>query len=221
VEVDYMQQKPVLPGHSPGFIAIVGGSGAGKTRLAEILQRKLDKETLLLSLDDFYRDRSQLSPHRRELINFDHPRAIDWASLEKVLVNLRRRRTVQIPRYDFATHSRLPQGKQIPPRSIIIVEGLWLLRPASIRKQFDFAIYLDCPQSLRLKRRLARDLKTRGRNEASIRRQFRASVAPMHDKFVEPQIRWATLVLRHDPSAREIEHLIQTISTLRKSKSTL
>ena len=192
---------------SPILVAIVGGSGSGKTWLADKLQADLGPKAARLSLDDFYRDRSGLSPARRATINFDHPRAIDWKSLERVLLDCRAGKAARLPCYDFKTHCRLRASNVLKPKPVILVDGLWLLRRPSIRRFFGLRIFLECPASLRLRRRLARDVLTRGRTRASIEKQFWNTVEPMHLKYVAPQIRWANVVLHDDCGKGEIEKL--------------
>jgi len=216
-----MQRKEVLPNHLPRLIAIVGGSGAGKTHLADQLQQRLGKEASRLSLDNFYRDRSRLPLRRRQQINFDHPRAIDWKTAENVLENLARNHPAWMPRYDFSNHARAAESQLVKPKSIILVDGLWLLQRRVIRKFFDYTIFLDCPARTRLRRRLVRDLKQRARTAASVRQQFLRTVAPMHKKFVAPQRRLANVIFRHDPSPEEITKLAKTISIHAKSNSKL
>lgn len=180
----------------PKLVAIVGGSGSGKSWLADKLQQALGDNVSRVSLDAFYRDRSHLPPARRSCINYDHPRCIDWASVEAVLHLITRGQPVMLPHYDFTTHSRSQMGERIIPAPIVLVEGLWLLRRPSVRKLFALTIFLDCPGSVRLHRRLMRDAAQRGRSKESVRRQFRETVAPMHERFVGPQKAHADLVLK-------------------------
>ncbi|HLH53463.1 MAG TPA: uridine kinase [Verrucomicrobiae bacterium] len=181
---------------APILVGIAGGSGSGKSWLAEQLKRRFHPNALNICLDDFYRDRSHLSTARRATINFDHPRAIDWPALEGVLRTLARRLPARCPRYDFKTHSRLPASKRIRPARIILLEGLWVLRRPSIRRLLSLSIFLEASNSVRLARRLARDLANRGRSAESVRLQFRSSVQPMHRQFVQPQKRHADLVFK-------------------------
>ena len=190
--------KKSKPDRSPILVAIVGGSGSGKTWLAGKLQAALGPKAARLSLDDFYHDRSGLSPARRATINFDHPRAIDWESLERVLLDCCAGKAARLPCYDFKTHSRLRSSKLLKLRPIILVDGLWLLRRPSIRRLFDLRVFLVCPASIRLRRRLARDVLARGRTRASIEKQFWTTVQPMHLKYVAPQARWADVVLHNE-----------------------
>ncbi len=197
----------------PRLIAIVGGSGSGKTWLAERLQQLLGAQAVRVSLDDFYRDRSHLSPARRARLNFDHPRAIDWLQLQAALRRLAQRRPAKVPDYDFATHCRKPRPKLIRPKPIVLVDGLWLLRRPTLRRLFYFSIFLDCSRTTRLRRRLARDRLTRSRDRAGILRQFRTTVDPMHRRFVAPQARWANLVIS-GPCRQQ--HLRQILPRLRQ-----
>jgi len=189
------------------LIAIVGGSGAGKTWLADRLQRALGPQACRLSLDNFYRDRSHLPPARREQINFDHPRAIDWPCLERVLKDCRAGRATHLPHYNFTSHTRLRTDQSWRPGPLIIVDGLWLLRRPAVRCLFDMRIFLDCPAELRLRRRLTRDARERGRNQASVRRQFQTTVAPMHGRYVAPQAAWADLVLKQPLQEAKVRQL--------------
>jgi len=189
------------------LIAIVGGSGAGKTWLADRLQQALGPEACRLSLDNFYRDRSHLPLARREQINFDHPRAIDWPCLERVLKDCRVGRATHLPHYDFTSHTRLRTDPSWRPKPLIIADGLWLLRRPAVRRLFDLRIFLDCPAELRLRRRLTRDARERGRSRASVRRQFQATVTPMHERYVAPQAGRADLVLKQPLQEAEVRQL--------------
>ncbi len=203
---------------NPKLIAIVGGSGAGKTWLAQRLQKILGQNASHFSLDNFYRDRSHLNPTARSEINFDHPSAIDWHELEKVLWNCRKGRKTLLPQYDFATHTRKTLGVNFAPAALVLVDGLWLLRRPALRRLFDCTIFLDCPVNVRLERRLRRDRTERGRCPTSVQQQFSKTVAPMHDRFVEPQRHWADIVFTRSPALPEIRQLAKKLKTLLQEK---
>jgi uridine kinase len=187
------------------MVAIVGGSGSGKSWLAGRLAGLLQSGRL--SQDDFYRDRSHLTPGRRATLNFDHPNAIDWPLLEEVLNTCKAGQAYAQPRYDFTTHTRRGRSTKQPARSLMVIDGLWLLQRPSVRRLFDLSIFLDCSARIRLQRREARDTAERGRARAKVRQQFRTTVAPMHRRYVQPQCRWATLVMRQPYRAAEVTQL--------------
>ncbi|HKW30110.1 MAG TPA: uridine kinase [Verrucomicrobiae bacterium] len=197
--------------HRIKFIAITGGSGAGKTWLAGRLQRALGAAACRLSLDNFYLDRSSLPPAERERINFDHPDSIDWLRFEEVLADCRSGRPTRMPCYHFATHTRRPFCENFTPAPLVLVDGLWLLWQPRIHELFDLKIYLDCPAPLRLERRLARDAAERGRSDDSVRAQFWNHVAPMHDQFVAPQAEWANLIFQAPLGDNSLRQLIEML----------
>jgi uridine kinase len=188
-------------------IAVVGGSGAGKSWLVDQFCRIIGDKACRLSLDDFYRDRSHLPMARRARLNFDVPHAIDWSGAAKVLRDCRAGLPTAVPRYDFATYSRRPELQVWQPRPIVFVEGLWLLRTAELRPLFNFTIFLDTPTTLRHARRVARDITERGYTAEAIRHRLIATVLPMHGRYVEPQKRWADLVLSQPYRPAEVEKL--------------
>jgi uridine kinase len=193
---------------SPLLIGIAGGSGAGKTWLSERIGAAFAGKVARVSLDDFYRDRSKVARTARAGINYDHPRAIDWPVLLGFLAEYRSGRAAMLPRYDFTTHCRESYGKPCPLKPILLIEGLWTLARRELRQIFDLTIYIECPERLRLERRIARDTSERGRRADEVRAQFRGSVAPMHNLHVAPQKRWAQMVLRHPMSEERFEEVI-------------
>src|SRR5262249_37526953 len=150
---------------------------------------------------------SHLSPAQRARINFDNPAAIDWPEFERVLNCVLHWRKSQLPCYDFTTHCRLPRSRVLKPKPIMLVEGLWLLRSPPIRKFFRFRIFLDSPMHLRLRRRLDRDVASRGRSPKSVEDQFRKTVEPMHRRFVLPQMQLSDVVLKGNRSDRDFAKL--------------
>lgn len=197
------------------LVAIVGGSGSGKSWLAQQLERKLAPEAACLSVDDFYLDRSHLTPAGRDRLNFDHPLAIDWKRLTRALRALRDGRPARVPIYDFTTHCRRPQDCLLKPKPVLLVEGLWLLHRRELRRLFEFSIFLNVSRQRRFERRLRRDVLERGRGRASIQEQFTQMVEPMHRKYVAPQARWADLILSKPCSMRQIAQIAKNICSRR------
>jgi uridine kinase len=199
---------------APKLVAIVGGSGSGKSWLAEQLRRELGKEAVRLTLDAFYKDLGHLAPVRRAGTNFDDPRAIDWERVEKALGECAAGRAASIPCYDFSTHCRCGEERVPGGKRFVLMDGLWLLRRRSVRTWFDYGIYLECPAELCLERRLQRDLTERGRTAERIREQYLEQVMPMQRRYVEPQARWADLVFKGTPGRGEIRELAARVRSL-------
>lgn len=176
----------------PRFIAVVGGSGSGKSWLAARMQAQLGRDSGLLSLDDFYRDLGHLPETARDGVNFDDPAAIDWDAVRGVMDGLAGGTPVRIPGYDFATHTRQAATRAMPPVRFVLMEGLWLLHHAWLRERFDLSVFVECAEDERMRRRIERDVLARGRTAESVRRQFADHVQPMHLRFVEPQSVLAT-----------------------------
>jgi uridine kinase len=206
--------------HQNIVVAITGGSGSGKTFLADRLQTIFSAVATRLSLDDFYLDRSNLPPSRRVRVNFDHPRAIDWSLAEKVLRDCRHAAPIEVPKYDFKTHVRLDGSRSWIPTPLVLWDGLWLISRPSMRPLFDLTIFLDCPTQLRLERRLARDVSERGRTAGSIRAQFWRTVLPMHVRHVAPQAAWADIILQQPTSETERSELVEIIRGLLSEETT-
>lgn len=196
----------------PNIIAISGGSGSGKSHLARSLYQRVISEAVHLTLDDFYHDQSHLAAKDRDLLNFDHPQAIDWQAVDDAVSGLLAGNTVAIPRYDFATHSRSSNGKIITPARWVLIEGLWPLTSQIIRSKAALRVFIDCPADVRLARRISRDVLERGRSEESVRRQFLDHVLPMHDLYVQPYKELSDVVLHQDFSDREVEQLLDQVN---------
>ena len=192
---------------SPHIVGITGGSCAGKTWLADRLLNHFGESAVRLSQDDFYLDRSHLSPARRARLNFDHPRAIDWERLEKALRQFARGRVATVPRYDFVTHGRVPGELTLNPAPILIVEGLWLFRRPTLRNLFDLKIFIRSTPALCKKRRLQRDTTERGRTREEVLQQLTRYTLPMSDRFVAPQEKWADVIVDAPVAEEQIYQL--------------
>jgi uridine kinase len=189
------------------FIAVVGGSGSGKSHLAAEMETWLGNQAAHLALDDFYRDLGHLPENDRDRVNFDDPAAIDWESLREVLECLERGEPAHIPVYDFSSHTRMPETRHFSHAPLVVLEGLWLLHPEWLREKFALSVFVECPEEERLRRRINRDVSMRGRTEESVRQQFTHHVQPMHAMFVENQRAWATHCVHSPLSMSERERL--------------
>jgi uridine kinase len=177
-------------------LGIAGGTGSGKTTIAEEVCRDLGPDNaVIIHQDSYYLDRTLLPSDERERINFDHPSAFDWKLLKKHLHALRRGRAIQKPTYNFHTHSRMPETTRVDPRPVLIVEGILVFDDPELRAMMGMRIYVDADADVRFIRRLDRDVRERGRSLESIIDQYMNTVRPMHLQFVEPSKRYADIII--------------------------
>lgn len=184
------------------LLGLSGGSCAGKTTLASaLLQRQ--PSAVLLSFDDYYRDLSHLSVSDRAKKNYDHPDALDVELFLEHMDALASGHSVDVPLYDMATHTRPGGTFRLESAPLVIVDGILLLSVEECREKLDLKVFVDAPSEVRLKRRLVRDTNERGRDEQSVRTQFRRSVEPMHEKYVVPSSKYADLRFEYPFEADE------------------
>ena len=180
----------------PLVIGIAGGSGSGKTTVAqEILSRVGPDRIAFLQHDSYYKDLSGLPPAQRAELNFDHPNSLETELLIEHVISLRDGKAVQVPIYDFSHHSRTDQTFTVAPHRVILVEGILIYVEPSLRALFDIKIFVDTDSDLRFIRRLERDITERGRTTESVIKQYQATVRPMHLEFVEPSKRYADVII--------------------------
>jgi uridine kinase len=178
------------------IIGVAGGSGSGKTTVVREIVRGLgDDQVTILHHDSYYRDNSHLSRPERAAINYDHPDALETDLLVRHLDELRRGRGIEVPLYDFTTHTRLDRTTPAPARQVVILDGLLILWDRRLRERMDIKVYVDTDPDIRFIRRLERDLTERGRSADSVIRQYMETVRPMHLEFVEPSKRYADIIV--------------------------
>jgi uridine kinase len=181
---------------TPLVIGIAGGSGSGKTTVAQtILQRVGPDRISFLQHDAYYKDLSGLPPVQRAEVNFDHPNSLENELLIRLILQLKKGKLVNVPIYDFSTHSRTDRTFKVEPRSVILVEGILIFAEISLRELFDVKIFVDTDSDLRFIRRLQRDIAERGRTTESVIKQYLSTVRPMHLDFVEPSKRYADVII--------------------------
>jgi uridine kinase len=182
-------------GH-PLVVGIAGGTGSGKTTVAYKLASAMPAgRCVTIEHDAYYRDQGHLEPEDRARINYDHPASLESSLLAQHLSELRAGHAVDVPSYDFATHTRRPETRTVQPARVIIVEGILVFTEPALREQLDIKIFVDTDPDIRLMRRIRRDLEQRGRTFQSVRDQYYATVRPMHLEYVEPTKRWADLII--------------------------
>jgi len=196
----------------PGIlIGIAGGSGSGKTLVAENIYSELGTErVLLICQDSYYKDLSHLPEDERKKQNFDHPDAMDTRLLISQLRDLLSGKSIRQPVYNFVTHTRSEETKEIGPHDIIVLEGILILDNPELRSLMDIKVYVDTDPDIRVIRRLRRDILERGRSMESVIKQYEESVRPMHLQFVEPSKRYADVIVPEGGYNRVAIDLIKT-----------
>lgn len=202
----------------PLVIGIAGGSGSGKTTVAqEILKRVGADKIAYLQHDSYYKDLTGLPPTQRAEINFDHPNSLDNELLIQHIASLRDFLPVSVPIYDFATDRRTGETFSVQPKNVILVEGILIFVEPELRKLFDVKIFVDTDADIRLIRRLHRDITERSRTTEYVIQQYQATVRPMHLEFVEPSKRYADVIIPeggHNIAA--LDMVVARIETLLK-----
>ena len=210
---DLKQNPPCL------IIGIAGPSGSGKSFIAEQILAALPAQRgLLLSQDDYYRDRSDLSLEKRQLINYDHPDAVEFSLLAEHLRTLRAGRAIEHPLYDFAVHNRRAERAEAGPADLVVVDGLLLYAVPEMLPLFDLKIYVDTPLDICFIRRLQRDVLERGRTMESVIQQFCTTVRPMFIEHVLASRTQADLILSGEVPVEEVlPQILQRIQVLNPS----
>ncbi|MGE5141000.1 MAG: uridine kinase [Rudaea sp.] len=180
----------------PLVIGVAGGTGSGKTTVANMIVERVGREKIAsVQHDAYYRDQSDKPLEERARVNYDHPDSLETELLISHLIRLRAGQPIEMPVYDFASYTRTGQTRRIAPRPVILVEGILIFVDAALRKQFDVKIFVDTDADLRLIRRLQRDMTERKRSFDSVIQQYIETVRPMHLDFVEPSKRYADVII--------------------------
>ncbi|HYJ91071.1 MAG TPA: uridine kinase [Pyrinomonadaceae bacterium] len=178
------------------FIGICGGTGSGKTTIARAIVDAVGAErVVLVEQDSYYRNLADMPLDERHQANFDHPDSIDSDMLVNHLMRLKQGLTVEMPLYDFVTHTRSDEIEIIEPRPVVIVEGILIFAEPRVLDLLDVRIFVDTPDDIRLMRRLRRDIIERGRTFERTLEQYERTIRPMHFEFVEPSKRHADIII--------------------------
>ncbi len=180
----------------PLTIGIAGGTGSGKTTVANaILERVGVEHITVIPHDAYYRDLAALAPALRAQVNFDHPDSLDTSLLIRHIQQLRAGISIDLPVYDFKTHTRTRQTLHMEPKPVLIIEGILIFIETGLRELLDIKVFVDTDADIRFIRRMQRDIEERGRTSESVIRQYLATVRPMHLEFVEPSKRYADVII--------------------------
>jgi uridine kinase len=180
----------------PVVVGVAGGTGSGKTTVAhQILKRAGTERISMLETDAYHRDLVNLTQAQRAMQNFDHPNALDNELLIRHLKELKSGQSVEVPVYDFTTHTRTGKTRTVVPNRVILIEGILIFADSDLRELMDVKIFVDTDADIRFIRRLQRDIAERGRTTESVVHQYLATVRPMHEEFVEPSKRHADVII--------------------------
>ncbi|QLD86967.1 uridine kinase [Natronomonas halophila] len=193
------------------LIGIAGGSGAGKTTIAQQVTEDV-ADVRVLPLDNYYRDRSALPPEERARINYDHPDAFDWDLVRDHLDALESGDPIEMPQYDFEEHRRTDETVHVAPGSVVVIEGILALYDDEVRERLDLRLYVETDADVRVLRRIQRDVEERGRDLSGVIDQYLSTVKPMHEQFVRPTKRDAHLIIPEGANEKAVELLRNRIA---------
>ncbi len=192
------------------LVGIAGGSGSGKTVASKNLTTLLSpNDSVIISQDSYYKDRSDLDMEERAAINYDHPDSFDFDLMKEQLTVFLDGDAIDIPIYDFATHTRMRETETVHPVPIVIVEGLMILGIEFLRELMDVKVYVDVPADIRFIRRLKRDIEERDREVKSVVHQYLQTVRPMHEQFVEKTKNYADIIIVEGGNNQASINLVQ------------
>lgn len=181
---------------SPLVIAIAGGSGSGKTTVAQAILNRVGRDRIAyLPHDAYYKDLKELPRIQRDQVNFDHPNSLETSLLIDHIRSLKNNEPVYLPIYDFTTHTRTDRTMRVDSQRVILVEGILIFSEPELRNLFDVKIFVDTDPDLRFIRRLERDITERARTVETVIHQYLTTVRPMHMDFVEPSKRYADVII--------------------------
>ena len=177
-------------------VGIGGGTGSGKTTLADLIRKRMGMGSIaFLAHDAYYRDQKHLTPEERAKVNYDHPDSLETDLMVRHIQQLLRGQAIEMPVYDFSTHSRKTETVHVSPKPVILVEGILIFWEAKLRKIFDMKVFVETDSDICFIRRLKRDIEERGRTVESVVNQYLTTVRPSYIDFVEPSKRFADVII--------------------------
>ncbi len=193
-------------------IGIAGGTGSGKTTVVNKILQQLNVEGVnVLSQDNYYHDNPNLTLSEREVLNYDHPKSIDFELLLEHVKALKNHQHIEQPIYSFVTHSRTGDHVTVEPKNVFIVEGILVLTNKELLKEFNLKVFVHADSDERLIRRIRRDTQERGRDLQEVLHRYQTTLKPMHQEFIEPSKIEADLIV---PNMRQNSVAIDFLTTV-------
>ncbi len=203
--------------HNVTIIGVCGGSASGKTTIVNKLRKKYDNDLIVLGHDFYYKAHDNLNYEERSKLNYDHPSAFETERLINDIIQLKEGKEVYRPVYDYTIHNRSDEVVLVKPKPVIVVEGILILENKKLRDLMDIKIFVDTDSDERILRRIQRDVIERGRSIESVISQYRDTVKPMHEQFIEPTRKYADIIIPHGGrNTIAIEMLMNNISRIVK-----
>ncbi len=176
-------------------IGVAGGTASGKTTIVKIIKEYFGEDIALIGHDCYYKAHDDMPFAEREKLNYDHPASFDTERMVRDVLALKAGKTIERPVYDYNVHNRAKETVTVEPKKILMLEGILILESEALRELMDLKIFVDTDADERLMRRITRDMAERGRSVESVLRQYRTTVKPMHEQFVEPSKKHADLII--------------------------
>ncbi len=176
-------------------IGVAGGTASGKTTIVQIIKDYFGEGIELVGHDCYYKAHDDMPFAEREKLNYDHPASFDTERMVEDVMALKAGRTIERPVYDYSVHNRSRETVTVQPKPILMLEGILILESEPLRNLMDLKIFVDTDADERLMRRITRDMAERGRSVESVLRQYRTTVKPMHEQFIEPSKKYADLII--------------------------
>ena len=181
------------------LILVGGGSSSGKSYVTAAVIKRIGEENITrVTMDDYYKDQSDMPLQDRYAVNYDHPKAFDWPLMRKQIQALKDGKTIEKPIYDFVQLTRSDKTETIVPKKVIVVEGIMALVDGQMRELGDLRVFISASAERRFLRRLIRDRRERGRKFENIVNQYFTTVQPMYEEIVKPSSNYADLIINND-----------------------
>ena len=176
-------------------IGVAGGTASGKTTIVQIIKNYFGEGIELIGHDCYYKAHDNMPFEEKEKLNYDHPWSFDTERMIEDVIALKSGKVIERPVYDYSDHNRAKETVTVYPKKILMLEGILILESEALRNLMDLKIFVDTDADERLMRRITRDMAERGRSVESVLRQYRSTVKPMHEQFVEPSKKYADLII--------------------------